>query len=243
METSTGAIAQRLREVRAEIEAEATKHGKHDVDLLLATKTVPAARIREALVAGGTLIGENRVQELTEKAPELADLDHASHFIGHLQTNKINQVLRHASCIQSIDSTRLADNVSKRWHGSSPLEVFIQVNTSGEESKYGSRPEEATELAGHIGADERLHLRGFMTIGLFSDDTAAVRRSYERLRGVRDEIGQQHITGTEDARELSMGMSGDFHEAIAEGATMVRLGTTVFGKRPTSDAYYWPGTA
>src|SRR5699024_6989504 len=190
-------IAARLRAVREEIAKAAEKAGTSDVDLLLATKTVPASRIREALLAGHTLIGENRVQELKEKADDLADLEHTAHFIGHLQTNKINQVLRHASCIQSIDSARLADNVSKRWKADGPLEVFVQVNTSSEESKYGCRPDQAAELAAHVGADERLHLRGFMTIGLFSDDTVAVRRSYERLRVVRDDVAGQQIAGTE----------------------------------------------
>lgn len=237
----TSEIAARLRTVREEVAEAAERHGSRGVDLLLATKTVPAERIREALLAGHTLIGENQVQELKEKADHLADLEHTAHFIGHLQTNKINQVLRYASCIQSIDSVRLADNVSKRWKGTDPLDVFVQVNTSGEESKFGCNPGEAAQLAAHIGADPRLRLRGFMTIGLFSADVAAVRHSYERLRKVRDDVAAQRIAGAESAHELSMGMSGDFREAIAEGATMVRLGTNVFGKRSTSDSYYWPG--
>lgn len=240
--TDTPDIAARIRAVREQIEQATVRSGRApgSVQLLLATKTVPAERIREAITAGASLIGENRVQELTEKAADLADLAHTAHFIGHLQTNKINQVLRHVSAVQSIDSAALADKVSARWTGEQPLEVFIQVNCSGEVSKFGCAPEQAADIAGQVGSDENLQLRGFMTIGLFSPDLPAVRASYARLREVRDTITALHLPGTHAATELSMGMSGDFREAILEGATMVRIGTTVFGQRPTSDSYYWP---
>lgn len=232
-----------LTALRQRIDAAARNSGRdpQDVQLLLATKTVPAERILVALRAGYTLIGENRAQELTQKAEVLAAVPHEAHFIGHLQKNKINHVLRHASCIQSIDNIVLADQVATRVPESRvPLDVFVQVNTSAEESKYGCAPSEALDLARHVGGLPQLRLRGFMTIGLFSDDLVAVRASYRRLREVRDEVLAAGHPGTEDARGLSMGMSGDLEPAIEEGATMVRVGTAVFGVRPTSDAYYWP---
>lgn len=209
---------------------------RSEVRVLLATKTVPVERIRVALAAGWTLIGENRVQEVTAKADGLADIDHQTHFIGHLQRNKINQVLPHVDLIQSIDRLRLAEAVSRRT--GSDLDVFIQVNTSGEESKYGTSPAEAVELAARVDELEHLRVRGFMTIGLFSDEEIPVRRCYESLRSIRDRAVDAGMSG---AVELSMGMSGDFPWAIAEGATMVRIGSAVFGARPTSDSYYWPG--
>ncbi len=212
-----------------------------EVALLLATKTVPAERILPAIRAGGTLIGENRVQELVAKADALSTLPHETHLIGHLQRNKVNQALRVADCIQSVDSRELADAIADRVPPQRrPLDVFVQVNTSGEESKFGCTPADATALTAYVAARPELRLRGFMTIGLFSDDHPAVRASYRRLREVRDKVAASGAPGTERARELSMGMSGDLHLAIPEGATMVRVGTAVFGTRPTSDSYYWP---
>ena len=209
-----------------------------DVRLLLATKTVPVERIRVAIEAGNALIGENRVQEVVAKGPGLADLEHTTHFIGHLQKNKVNQVLPWVQLIQSIDRVEIAEAVSKRLDR--PLNVFVQVNTSGEPSKYGVDPDAAVELAEQVDELPNLSVRGFMTIGLFSTDEVPVRRCYERLRIVRD---QAVSGGLSDAVELSMGMSGDLEWAIAEGSTMVRVGSAVFGARPTSDAYYWPGSA
>lgn len=232
-----------LTALRERIDTTARDCGRNpqEIQLLLATKTVPAERILIALRAGYTLIGENRAQELSQKADALAAVAHEAHFIGHLQKNKINQVLRFASCIQSIDSVTLADQVAARvGEPQAPLDVFVQVNTSAEESKYGCTPADALDLTRHVGQLPQLRLRGLMTIGLFSDDLVAVRASYRRLREVRDAVLAAGNPGTEDARELSMGMSGDLELAIEEGATMVRVGTAVFGVRPTSDAYYWP---
>lgn len=237
-------ILANLSHVRERIAAAGAASGaEQEVSLLLATKTVPAERILVALRAGCTLIGENRVQELAEKADELAVVPHESHFIGHLQKNKINQVLRHATCIQSVDSVEVADQIAARVPlDRAPLDIFVQVNTSGESSKYGCATEEALPLVRHIATLPVLHVRGFMTIGLFSDDLPAVALSYRRLREIRDEIAAARVEGAGDAHELSMGMSGDLEVAVAEGATMVRVGTAVFGHRPTPDSFYWPGT-
>ena len=234
------AIPQRLEELEERISAACagSGRGRQEVDLLLATKTVPAERIRVALAAGYTLIGENRVQEVVSKADALADIPHQSHFIGHLQRNKINQVLPLVDVVQSIDRLDLAVAVSKRLDRD--LDVLIQVNTSEEESKFGVDPLDAVGLAEQVDSLENLRVAGFMTIGLFSTDEVPVRRCYERLRVLRDEVVSSSVP---DAQILSMGMSGDLEWAISEGATMIRVGSAVFGSRPTSDAYYWPGSA
>jgi pyridoxal phosphate enzyme (YggS family) len=206
-----------------------------DVRLLLATKHQPASAIRVAIGAGCHLIGENRVQELVAKAPVLADLPHEAHIIGPLQSNKINAALRWATCIETLDSLKLAQRLATRvadWPDG--IDVMIQVNTSGEATKSGAEPALAAELACQVAALRPLRLRGFMTIGLNSADPIAVGRSYAALRRIRDTVVASGGQGTQLATELSMGMSGDLEIAIAEGATIVRLGTAIFGQRPSA---------
>ncbi|WP_341838092.1 YggS family pyridoxal phosphate-dependent enzyme [Chitinophaga pollutisoli] len=211
-----------------------------EVRLLLATKTVPAARIRLALEAGQTLIAENKVQELKEKFAELEDIPHENHFIGHLQTNKIKDLLKYnVSCLQSLDRLELAEKLHQRLLAENKeMDVLIQVNTSGEDSKFGVPPAEAKVLVQAVAALTTLKVKGLMTIGLFSADTEKVKHCFRLLRHLRDEIAAAKIEGVE-MKELSMGMSGDLEAAIAEGATIVRVGTAVFGQRPTPDSYYW----
>jgi pyridoxal phosphate enzyme (YggS family) len=202
------------------------------VRLLLATKTQPAAAVRAALEAGATLIGENRVQELAAKGPQLADLPHEAHMIGRLQSNKVNAVARWASCVETVDSLRLAERLAARAQGCSPvLDVMVQVNVSGEPTKAGVTPAEAMALAGRVAALDGLRLTGFMTVGPNVDDPVRIGRAYAMLRDIRDQVASSGSPGTESARELSMGMSGDLEIAVAEGATIVRLGTAVFGPR------------
>jgi pyridoxal phosphate enzyme (YggS family) len=204
-----------------------------DVRLLLATKTQPAERIITAITAGAMLIGENRVQEVTAKAAELAPFPHETHFIGHLQANKINQLIGHISCLQTLDSVPLARKLDERLDaGTNRLDVLIQVNVSGEPTKSGVPPERALELLAAVAQYPRLRVSGFMTIGLNSLDSAAVRAGYRTLASLRDAAITDRIPGAEGATELSMGMSGDFADAIAEGATIVRLGSAIFGERP-----------
>jgi hypothetical protein len=220
----------RLRAARSRIDDAASAAGRDpaEVRLLLATKTQPAQRILSALAAGYTLIGENRVQEVTAKAADLSAVAHETHFIGHLQANKINQLLDHIDCLETLDSAELARKLDTRLAARDrTLDVLLQVNVSGEASKSGVRPDEVTALLEAAAECPRLAVRGFMTIGLNSADTGAVRAGF-RLLG---EIQQEALSGTPGATELSMGMSGDFTEAIAEGATIVRLGSAVFGPR------------
>lgn len=227
-------LRRRLAGVRDRIGRAAASAGRDpaDVDLLIATKTQPPERVRAVLAAGEVLIGENRVQELSAKADDLADLPHEAHLIGALQSNKIAAALRYAACIQSVDRLDLAERIARRSADrSAAMEVFVQVNVSGEASKSGVVVGEALDFALAVAALPELRLRGLMTVGLFSDDESAVRAGYLRLRGIRDELLASGRPGTDQARELSMGMSGDLEWAIAEGSTMVRVGTAVFGPR------------
>jgi pyridoxal phosphate enzyme (YggS family) len=232
-------IAARLGEVRRRIAAAADGAGRDpgEVRLLLAVKTQPVEAIRAALDAGADLLGHNRAQELVATGPGLAEPGvpaHAMHFIGHLQSNKVNQVLRWATCVQTVDSLRLADRLDQavaRAEGE-PLDVLVQVNTSAEATKAGVEPEHARELALAVARLPHLRLRGFMTIGANTPAVDVVRRSYDRLAQVRADVLGSGAPGTTEATELSMGMSGDLEIAVAAGATIVRVGTAVFGARP-----------
>jgi pyridoxal phosphate enzyme (YggS family) len=228
-------VLQRLNRVRAEIDEAARAVGRDPsgVALLLATKTQSAERILTALAAGYTLIGENRVQEVVAKADELQAIPHVMHFIGHLQANKINQLVDHISCLQTLDSAELAGRLQSRLEKrGTRLDVLIQVNVSGEPSKSGVAPEAVRDLLVSAASFPRLIVRGFMTVGLNSPDKSAVRAGYRLLAEIRDSAIADRVPGAESATELSMGMSGDFAEAIAEGATIVRIGSAVFGRRP-----------
>jgi pyridoxal phosphate enzyme (YggS family) len=203
------------------------------VRILLAVKTVPAAEIRVAFGAGFSLIGENRVQEMDAKGPKLAGWPHETHLLGPLQSNKVNAALRWADCIQTVASLATGRHLASRLgrSGRSTLDVMVQVNTSGEQSKAGCLPGAAVELAASLADLEGLRVVGFMTIGLLSDDDVAVAGSYARLFDVREAALTCGVPGLAHASQLSMGMSGDLELAIAEGATMVRVGTAVFGAR------------
>jgi pyridoxal phosphate enzyme (YggS family) len=240
-----GSVAARLAVVRDRIAAAAVAVGRDpgEVRLLVATKTQPPESVLEALAAGVDLIGENRVQELVAKAPAVADRLAAGalevHMIGHLQRNKVNQVLATATGLETLDSLDLAQAISDRCvrdgrTGDRALEVMVQVNVTGEASKSGVEPDDAGALATAVAALPGLRLTGFMTIGAHLGPSAehTVRAGFARLRAVRDEVLASSAPGTETATGLSMGMTGDLELAIAEGATIVRVGTAVFGPRP-----------
>lgn len=227
-------VAQRLAAARARLDEAARSAGRDpaDVRLLLATKTMSTAVVRAAVAAGATLLGENRVQEVLAKAPDLPD-GVELHLIGHLQSNKVNAALRWVSCVESVDSLDLAHRLSARCEATDrELDVMVQVNVSGEVSKFGVAPEDALTLAAQVASLPRLRLTGLMTIGARSPDDGVVRAGFARLRGLRDELVESGAPGTAGAHELSMGMTGDAALAVAEGATIVRLGTAVFGERP-----------
>ena len=212
----------------------------NEVRLLLATKTVSAENIKTAIQACQTLIGENKVQEIKEKYEELKSISHENHFIGHLQTNKIKDILKYkVSCIQSVDRLDLAQKLHQRLVSENKtIEVMIQVNTSNEESKFGVHPDHALELIQQVAQLETLQIKGLMTIGLFSAETEKVRQCFQLLKNIQQEAIALNIPNV-DMKELSMGMSGDLETAIAEGATIVRVGTAIFGQRIHPDSYYW----
>jgi len=202
-----------------------------DVQLLLATKTVPAEKIRIAIEAGETLMGENKMQELRDKNDVLKNLPIERHFIGHLQTNKVKDVLKYVTCIQSLDRINLADELHKQLQNQNrKLDVFVQVNTSYEESKFGLAPEDVLSFIKKIKTYETLNIKGLMSIGLLDVEKEKMIPSLRLLRTIRDEIYSQGIEGLQDLK-LSMGMSQDLELAIAEGSNMVRIGTSIFGNR------------
>lgn len=211
-----------------------------EIKLLLATKTVSAENIKIALEAGETLIGENKAQELKSKYNDLLEVSHQKHFIGHLQTNKIKELLRYdVTCIQSIDRLDLAEKLQNRLEfEEKEMCVFIQVNTSNEKSKFGIEPDRAIELTKQVAEFPNIHIKGLMTIGLFSAEEEKVRVCFKMLKDIQQQIAALNLPGVA-MDELSMGMSHDLEFAIEEGSTMVRVGTAIFGKRIYADSYYW----
>ncbi|MFD0705642.1 YggS family pyridoxal phosphate-dependent enzyme [Alloscardovia venturai] len=207
------------------------------VTLLAATKTRDVGEILAAIDAGIRCIGENRPQEVLAKAEGLIagfterNLAIPFHMIGQLQANKISKILPFIDTVESVDSLKLAERIARRLDEHQTIGVLLEVNESGEDSKSGCKPEEAEELAYQIAAMPGLELQGFMTIGTHVDDEKVVRSGFNHLRQLRDDICASGVEGTQGAQQLSMGMSADMAWAIAEGATIVRVGTGIFGQR------------
>lgn len=226
-----------LTEVKARIIAAEGTSGRvgAQVRLLVATKSWDADAASAAVQAGATLVGESRLQELDLKAEALRAAGARIHVIGQVQRNKAQIAVRHADCVQTVDSLPLAERLSRLCvEAGRELDVMIQVNVSGEESKAGVSPDEALSFATQVQSLPALTVTGFMTIGLNSPDEQAVRAGYARLRDIRDQaliLSERGELPLREAWELSMGMSGDLEWAIAEGATMVRVGTSVMGTR------------
>lgn len=212
-----------------------------EIRLLPVSKTVPEERIRMAYAAGCRFLGENKVQEAQEKSEAMADLaDLKWSVIGHLQSNKAKYVARFAHEFQALDSLKLAGALDRRLQieGRS-LDVFVQVNSSGEESKFGLPPEDVLEFVRQLPAFSALRVRGLMTLALFSADEDRVRPCFQRMFALREML-RQDAPADLSFDQLSMGMSGDFELAIEEGATVVRVGQAIFGPRAVPDSHYWP---
>ena len=223
-------IGERLLAVQARIEAAAHVAGREPsaVLLLAVSKTWPAAAVRDAAAAGQRAFGENYVQEGVDKVEALRDLDLEWHFIGPLQSNKTRPVANAFDWVHGIDRLKIAERLSaQRDVHLPPLNVCIQVNVSGEDSKSGVAPDALGALAQAVAALPRLRLRGLMCIPEPTDDTAVLRARFAVLRRLRDELGAAGLA----LDTLSMGMSHDIEPAIAEGATIVRVGTAIFGER------------
>lgn len=241
---STDDIVRNVAAMRARIAAACERAGRDaaEIRLLPVSKTVEERRIRMAHAAGLTAFGENKVQEAQGKAEAMADLGIAWSVIGHLQTNKAKYVARFAAEFQALDSLKLAEALDRRLQSEGrSLDVFVQINSSGEASKYGLAPEDAPAFLRELPVFSALKVRGLMTLAVFSADADRVRACFRLMRNLRDRLRENAPDGVA-LEDLSMGMSGDFEFAIEEGATVVRVGQAIFGPRPLPDSHYWPGT-
>lgn len=240
----TQTIANRLNAVRERIKRAAHQAGRDPttITLVAVTKTHPPEVVAEAIAAGATDLGENRVQEAQAKIPALTALGHRPrwHLIGHLQRNKARPAAELFDLIHSIDSLRLAEAVARQVAPGRRLPILLQVNVSGEPSKEGfdlpGGPSNSAGLAALLPAVEailalpQLEVRGLMTIAPIGDTPEAARPTFQALRELRDELSRRYPAA--HWAELSMGMTDDFEAAIAEGATLVRVGRAIFGERP-----------
>ena len=225
-------IRDNIASVEERIQAACRRAGRarSDVTLVAVSKTVEPERIREACQAGLRDFGENRVQEAAAKRPALADLPVTWHLIGHLQSNKTQRARELFDWIHSVDSAHLAARLGAVSTPAARLPVLLQVNLGGEASKSGVPEDELLSLAQKASQFENLEVRGVMVIPPFSDDPEKSRPFFRRLRELAAELQQRHLPKVV-MRELSMGMSNDFEIAIEEGATIVRVGTAIFGPR------------
>lgn len=211
------------------------------VRLLPVTKTVPAERLRIAYAAGCHEMGENKIQEAREKSEALRDLSIKWSIIGHLQTNKAKYLARFANEFQALDSLKVAEELDKRLQNEGrAIDVYVQVNSSGEASKFGLAPEDVRAFVMQLPNYSSLRVKGLMTLAIFSTDHDRVRQCFIKMREIQAMLRQEAPPGLSFG-ELSMGMSGDYELAIEEGATVVRVGQAIFGKRPLPDSHYWPG--
>jgi pyridoxal phosphate enzyme (YggS family) len=226
-------IPESIARVEERIAAACRRSGRRrgDVRLVAVTKTHPPEAIRAAFAAGLRDFGENRVQEAASKRPALADLDATWHLVGHLQSNKARVARELFQWVHSMDSLRLAERLAQAAApGGVRLPVLIEVNLGEETTKEGVRAGEVAALAGQIAPMETLELRGLMVIPPFFENPADVRPYFRQLRDLAGDIEALNIPSV-SMRELSMGMSHDFEVAIEEGATIIRVGTAIFGER------------
>lgn len=227
----TTELQRNIEEVRERIGKAVQKTGRRpeEVTLVLVTKTIAPNVIQEAFEAGFRDFGENRVQELLSKKPVLPK-ECRWHLIGHLQTNKVKSILGEVVSIQSLDRLALAEEVQKQAEKKNlQVGALVQVNTSGEATKSGFTPEEVESALEKIKSFDRIQVRGFMTIGPFTKEEQPIRECFQKLRSLRERLKARF--SDMDLKDLSMGMSSDFEMAIEEGATIVRIGTAVFGER------------
>jgi len=232
---SVDQIGERLARVRAQIEAAALKCGRlpHEVTLIAISKTHPASLVRAAIEFGANDIGENRVQEAEQKINEVGRSAARWHLVGHLQANKARRAVQLFDVIHSLDSLELARRLDRLCgeEGRETLPVLIQVDLGHEETKAGIDESELPELVEGLKSLGRVQLIGLMTLPPFFDDPEQARPFFRRLRELCDDLARQGAFGADRKGELSMGMTHDFAVAIEEGATMVRVGTAIFGQR------------
>ncbi len=223
-------LSENLARVREGIER-ACRVGRHDpegVRLVAVTKTVSVEVAQMLVGLGQTELGENRSQELIRKDARLADADIIWHMIGHLQTNKVKKVLAVSQFIHSVDSLRLAGEISKRAGalGVTP-KILLEINVSAEEAKFGLSPDQTPEVASEVGKLPNLNLVGLMTMAPFVDDAELTRPVFVQLRELSEKIAHMNLPGV-TMKHLSMGMTQDYEVAVEEGATLVRVGSALF---------------
>ena len=226
-------LKRRIHEIQERINraAEKAERDPSTVRLVAVSKTVSVERIRMAIEAGAETFGENYVQEAQDKFSALSALSATWHFIGHLQRNKARYVVRIFDLIHSVDSTRLADELNRQASKINKIQsILIQVNLAGEKTKSGISPEDTEMLVRHVSTWPYLSLPGLMTMPPYFNASEKVRPYFKQLRILRERIMDMSIENI-GMSELSMGMTGDFETAVAEGATLVRVGTAIFGAR------------
>ena len=230
-------IAENLADVRGRIAEAARRAGRavEDITLVAVSKTFPLDCVRDAHAAGQRDFGENKVQEGLQKLADAADIALRWHLIGHLQSNKAKKAAAAFACVHSVDSIdllrKLDEGAAARPAGAAPLEVLIQVDFAGEATKFGAAPDDAARIVGEALEANAVALKGLMLLPPWSEDPEETRPWFARLRQFRDRLVQDGAPAAALA-QLSMGMSHDYEAAIEEGATIVRVGTAIFGKRP-----------
>ena len=226
-------MKQQLEQIRLRIRqaAESCNRDADSIQLVAVCKTIPAEKVKLAIEAGVTILGENYIQEAREKFKALVQYSASWHFIGHLQSNKAKYAVRLFDLIHSVDSLKLARELNKQAGKVDKVQqILVQVNISGEDTKSGITPEEAPRLISEISQLENLSLKGLMTMPPYFYQPEKVQPFFAALRELRDRIQEKNIANVSMA-ELSMGMTGDFEVGIKEGATLVRIGTAIFGER------------
>lgn len=227
-------ISANIESVRGRIAAASRRAGRRpeDVTLVAVSKTFPAERIREVVRAGVSDIGENYVQELLPKRDALAGEPVRWHFIGHLQTNKAKSVAAWVTMVHALDSQALAQELDTRAaRANRTIDALVEVNTTGELSKFGIAPDQVLPFVRSLEGFSHIRICGLMTIGPFLPDPEGSRPMFRRLRELRETLAR-HSQENLDPVHLSMGMTGDFEVAVEEGATLLRIGTALFGSRP-----------
>jgi pyridoxal phosphate enzyme (YggS family) len=225
-------IADNIQNINKQINDATSRCGRlrEEIRLVAVSKTHGASAIDEAAAAGQLIFGENYFQELSTKSLQVKN-PVEWHFIGHLQSNKVRQIAGLVSMIHSVDRLSLAQEIDRQWEKIGKVcDILVQVNVSGETSKSGATSAETTELVKQISKLPHLKLRGLMTMPPFFDEPECARPYFRELKELADTISREEIPGV-SMKELSMGMSGDFEVAIEEGATLLRIGTAIFGER------------
>ena len=228
-------IGENLVEVRERISRAIQKSGREpdSARLITVSKQISVDRIEEARAAGAVVFGENKIQEAIPKIEQMGAEGIFWHFIGHLQKNKIKFLDERFDLIHSVDSFELAEKIAKHYHSENRVQrILLQVNVSGEAAKFGMEPKELEKQMAEFFQLQGIKVEGLMTIPPFDSDPENSRRHFSRLRELREQYEKQNGL---PLKELSMGMSNDFEVAVEEGATLVRVGTAIFGPRPKLD--------